>query len=74
MPMSFVKSSAPTITGVPFTSPEPTTTYALSSFTPSGERLERADVPKPFRGHAIAFVTAGIMSLAFLGFTGFARL
>ena len=38
------------------------------------ERLERADVPKPFRGHAIAFVTAGIMSLAFLGFTGFARL
>ncbi len=38
------------------------------------ERLERADVPQPFRGHAIAFVTAGIMSLAFLGFTGFARL
>jgi Na+-translocating ferredoxin:NAD+ oxidoreductase subunit A len=38
------------------------------------ERLERADVPRPFRGHAIAFVTAGIMSLAFLGFSGFARL
>lgn len=38
------------------------------------ERLEHADVPKPFRGHAIAFVTAGIMSLAFLGFAGFARL
>lgn len=38
------------------------------------ERIERADVPQPFRGHAIAFVTAGIMSLAFLGFTGFARL
>jgi len=38
------------------------------------ERLERADVPAPFRGNAIAFVTAGIMSLAFLGFTGFARL
>jgi electron transport complex protein RnfA len=38
------------------------------------ERLEFADVPKPFRGAAIAFVTAGIMSLAFLGFTGFARL
>ena len=38
------------------------------------ERLERADVPKPFQGHAIAFVTAGIMSLAFLGFAGFARL
>jgi electron transport complex protein RnfA len=38
------------------------------------ERVERADIPRPFRGSAIAFVTAGIMSLAFLGFTGFARL
>jgi H+/Na+-translocating ferredoxin:NAD+ oxidoreductase subunit A len=38
------------------------------------ERLEYADVPKPFRGASIALVTAGIMSLAFLGFTGFARL
>jgi len=38
------------------------------------ERIEAADVPKPFQGVAIAFVTAGIMSLAFLGFTGFARL
>jgi electron transport complex protein RnfA len=38
------------------------------------ERLEFADVPKPFRGASIAFVTAGIMSLAFLGFIGFARL
>jgi H+/Na+-translocating ferredoxin:NAD+ oxidoreductase subunit A len=38
------------------------------------ERIELADVPRPFRGASIAFVTAGIMSLAFLGFTGFARL
>jgi electron transport complex protein RnfA len=38
------------------------------------ERLVQADVPRPFRGHAIALVTAGIMSLAFLGFSGFARL
>jgi electron transport complex protein RnfA len=38
------------------------------------ERLRHADVPNAFRGHAIAFVTAGILSLAFLGFTGFARL
>ncbi|HEX6998899.1 MAG TPA: electron transport complex subunit RsxA [Gammaproteobacteria bacterium] len=37
-------------------------------------RVDRADVPRPFRGSAIAFVTAGIMSLAFLGFAGFARL
>jgi electron transport complex protein RnfA len=38
------------------------------------ERLAHADVPVPFRGAAIAFVTAGILSLAFLGFAGFARL
>jgi electron transport complex protein RnfA len=38
------------------------------------ERLIDTDVPAPFRGPAIALVTAGIMSLAFLGFAGFARL
>lgn len=38
------------------------------------ERLEIADVPGPFRGNSIALITAGILSLAFMGFTGFARL
>ena len=38
------------------------------------ERLEDADVPSPFRGPAIALITAGIMSMAFFGFSGFARL
>jgi electron transport complex protein RnfA len=39
------------------------------------ERLQQhSDVPEPLQGSAIAFVTAGILSLAFLGFTGFARL
>jgi electron transport complex protein RnfA len=38
------------------------------------ERLAQSDVPVPFRGPAIVFVTAGILSLAFLGFAGFARL
>ena len=38
------------------------------------ERLQFADVPKPFRGASIALVTAGIVSLAFIGFAGFARL
>ncbi|MEM7431412.1 MAG: Rnf-Nqr domain containing protein [Pseudomonadota bacterium] len=37
------------------------------------ERLEAADVPMPFRGAAIVLLTAGIMSLAFLGFAGMAR-
>jgi electron transport complex protein RnfA len=37
------------------------------------ERLEGADVPAPFRGAAIALVTAGMMSMAFIGFTGILR-
>ena len=37
------------------------------------ERLEDADVPAPFRGAAIALMTAGMMSLAFTGFTGIVR-
>ncbi|MEO8464282.1 MAG: Rnf-Nqr domain containing protein [Gammaproteobacteria bacterium] len=47
---------------------------ALILFAGLRERLAHADVPVPFRGAAIAFVTAGIVSLAFLGFAGFARL
>ncbi len=37
------------------------------------ERLETADVPGPFRGPAIALITAGMLSLAFLGFAGLQR-
>lgn len=37
------------------------------------ERLEAADVPAPFRGAPIALVTAGLMALAFMGFTGMVR-
>ncbi|MDR1934167.1 MAG: electron transport complex subunit RsxA [Candidatus Accumulibacter sp.] len=34
------------------------------------ERIEGADVPAPFRGVSIAMITAGLMSLAFMGFAG----
>ena len=34
------------------------------------ERVDGADVPAPFRGVAISMVTAGLMSLAFMGFAG----
>ena len=34
------------------------------------ERLEAADVPAAFKGAPIALITAGIMSLGFLGFVG----
>ena len=34
------------------------------------ERIAVADVPEAFKGSAIALITAGLMSLAFMGFTG----
>lgn len=37
------------------------------------ERLEGAEIPGPFKGTAIALVTASIMSLAFMGFAGLDR-
>ena len=46
----------------------------LTLFAAIRGRLEAADIPRPFRGTAIAFITAGIMSLAFLGFSGMARI
>lgn len=37
------------------------------------ERLAVADVPTPFKGNAIALITAGLMSLAFMGFSGLVK-
>ena len=34
------------------------------------EELEYADIPKPFRGPGIALLTAGILAMAFMGFSG----
>lgn len=45
----------------------------LVLFSAMRERLETADVPAAWRGMPIALVTAGLMSLAFLGFAGLAR-
>lgn len=45
-------------------------TLALVLFAGIRERLDGADVPVPFRGTAIAMITAGLMSLAFMGFAG----
>jgi electron transport complex protein RnfA len=42
----------------------------LVLFAAMRERITVADVPAPFKGAAIAMMTAGIMSLAFMGFTG----
>ncbi len=34
------------------------------------ERIEYNNVPKPFKGYPIVLITAGLMAIAFLGFTG----
>ena len=46
----------------------------LVAFAAMRERLAHADVPLHFRGAPIALVTAGLMALAFMGFTGLAKL
>ncbi len=42
----------------------------LVLFAAMRERIVVADVPLPFRGAAIALITAGMMSIAFMGFSG----
>jgi electron transport complex protein RnfA len=42
----------------------------LILFAAMRERITVADVPEPFRGPAIALITAGLMSMAFMGFSG----
>jgi len=42
----------------------------LVLFAAIRERIAVADVPVPFQGNAIALITAGIMSMAFMGFAG----
>jgi electron transport complex protein RnfA len=42
----------------------------LVLFAAMRERLAVADVPEPFKGSAIGMITAGLMSLAFMGFAG----
>ncbi len=42
----------------------------LVVFSSMRERLATSDVPLPFQGASIAMITAGLMALAFMGFTG----
>ena len=46
-------------------------TLVLTLFAAMRERLALNDVPEPFKGTAIALISAGLMSLAFMGFAGF---
>ena len=43
---------------------------ALILFASVREHLDLVDVPKPMKGVPIAFIVAGLLSLAFMGFSG----
>lgn len=45
-------------------------TLILVLFAAMRERINASDVPEVFQGSAIAMITAGLMALAFMGFTG----
>jgi electron transport complex protein RnfA len=46
----------------------------LVMFAAMREKIAHADVPLHFRGSPIGLITAGMMALAFMGFTGLAKL
>ncbi len=48
-------------------------TLAMVLFAGLRERLDLCPVPKAFRGTAIALITAGLLSLAFMGFAGLVK-
>jgi electron transport complex protein RnfA len=45
----------------------------LILFAAMRERMEGADIPQAFKGTPAAFITAGLMSLAFMGFAGLVK-
>lgn len=45
-------------------------TLVMVLFASLRERIDAGDVPSPFKGAPIALITAGLMSLAFMGFGG----
>lgn len=49
-------------------------TLSIVLFAGIRERLELADIPESFRGFPITLIAAGLMSIAFLGFTGLIKL
>ncbi len=45
----------------------------LILFAAIRERIHLADVPSPFKGTPISLITAGLMSIAFMGFSGLVK-
>ncbi len=48
--------------------------FAMLIFSGIRERIELCDTPVPFKGTAIGLVTAGLLALAFWGFTGLVKI
>lgn len=50
--------------------------YLIAIFIFAGirEKFEYADIPKPFKDASIALITAGLLSMAFFGFTGIVKI
>ena len=46
-------------------------TLAIVIFAGIRESMDERDIPESFRGFPIALVTAGLMAIAFMGFSGF---
>ncbi len=45
-------------------------TIAIVLFASIRERVDKADCPESFRGYPIALIAAGLLALAFMGFSG----
>ncbi len=45
-------------------------TLAIVLFASVRERTDKADCPKSFKGYPIALISAGLLALAFMGFSG----
>ncbi len=48
-------------------------TLAIVMMAGIREELDGADIPSPFKGPGITFITAGILALTFMGFSGLIR-
>jgi electron transport complex protein RnfA len=49
-------------------------TLALVVMAEIRERLEFADIPQPLKGFSITLIIAGLLALAFMGFSGLAKM
>jgi electron transport complex protein RnfA len=48
-------------------------TIAIIIFAGIRGKLEEANIPEPFKNVPIAFVTAAILAMAFMGFSGLVK-